>query len=99
MLKSQNSFSGLALAILACAIFGSPAVFGQGYTITTIAGNNTAGYSGDGGAATSAELRGPSGIAVDSSGKIYIADTLNNVVRVVSGGNISNFAGNNTAGY
>ena len=99
MLKFRISFSGPALSILACAILWSPGASGQGYTITTIAGNNTAGYSGDGGAATSAALHGPSGIAVDSSGKIYIADTLNNVVRVVSGGNISNFAGNNTAGY
>ncbi|MGA2434777.1 MAG: BACON domain-containing carbohydrate-binding protein, partial [Bryobacteraceae bacterium] len=65
-------------------------------TISTIAGNFTAGagYSGDGGAATSAELRQPNGVAVDASGNVYIADTGNNVIRKVSGGTISTLAGN-----
>ncbi len=49
--------------------------------IVTIAGNGTAGYSGDGGAATSAQLNGPSGVAVDSAGSVYVADTGNNAVR------------------
>ncbi len=45
--------------------------------ITTVAGNGTEGYSGDGGPATSAELDRPYGVAVDQSGNIYIADTYN----------------------
>ncbi len=72
----------------------------SGGTITTVAGNGTVGYSGDGAAATSAELNGPSGVAVDSSGNLYIADSANHVIRMVtSGGTISTFAGNNTGGY
>ncbi len=69
--------------------------------ITTIAGNGTGGFSGDGGAATSAELDSPHGVAVDSSGNVYIADTSNNRVRVVtaSSGTISTLVGNGTAGF
>ena len=57
--------------------------------ISTFAGNGTAGFGGDGGAATSAQLNGPQGLAVDSAGNLYIADTQNQRVRKVSGGNIS----------
>jgi uncharacterized protein (TIGR03437 family) len=68
-------------------------------TITTVAGNGTAGYTGDGSAATSAELSDPEGVAVDSSGNLYISDTGNSVVRkVTSSGTISTIAGNFTAG-
>ena len=69
--------------------------------ITTVAGNGTAGYSGDGGAATSAELYNPFGVEVDSSGNIYIADIGNNRIRKVTAttGMITTFAGNGTAGY
>ena len=51
--------------------------------ITTVAGNGTAGYSGDGGQATAAELNKPTGIAVDAAGDIFIADSSNNVIREV----------------
>jgi uncharacterized protein (TIGR03437 family) len=82
----------------------------SGGTITTVAGNGTGGYSGDGAVATSAELLGPSGVAVDSSGNIYIADTANHVIREVvtgtaatnagvSAGDIITIAGTNTGGY
>ncbi len=69
--------------------------------ITTIAGNGTAGYTGNGGPATSAELNWPFGVAVDALGNVYIADLSNNVIRKVnaSTGNISTVAGNGTAGY
>ena len=46
----------------------------QSGIITTIAGNGTFGYSGDGGAATAAALNAPLSIAVDASGNVYIAD-------------------------
>jgi sugar lactone lactonase YvrE len=62
--------------------------------ITTIAGNGTPGYSGDGGPATSAQLRDPAGVAVDASGNLYIADTGNNRIRKVSeNGMITTVAG------
>ena len=64
-----------------------------------VAGNGTAGYKGDKGSATNAQLNAPGGIAIDSSGNLYIADTANHVVRKVSGGMITTFAGNNTAGF
>jgi hypothetical protein len=52
--------------------------------INTIAGNGTAGYSGDGGAATSAQLSDPFGVAVDSAGNVYIADYFNQRIRMVT---------------
>ena len=69
--------------------------------ITTVAGNGTAGYSGDGGPATSAELSSPAGVALDSSGNIYIADLSNSRIRkvTVSTGIITTVAGNGTSGY
>ncbi len=69
-----------------------------GGTISTVAGNGTKGYMGDGAAATSAELSSPEGVAIDSSGNLYISDTGNNVIRKVSGSNISTFAGENSLG-
>ena len=69
--------------------------------ITTVAGNGTAGYSGDSGPATAAELDDPAGVAVDSAGDLFIADTGNNVIREVNHatGVITTVAGNGTAGY
>lgn len=51
---------------------------------TVIAGNGTAGFSGDGGPATAAQLQGPSGVTLDAHGNLYIADTLNHRIRFVS---------------
>ncbi len=68
--------------------------------ITTIAGNGTAGFSGDGGPATAAELYYPSGVTMDAAGNIYIADMYNNCIRKVNtSGIISTVAGNTIAGY
>jgi PKD repeat protein len=53
-------------------------------TITTIAGTGTAGFSGDGGPASAAQLAGPDAVAVDADGDLYIADTDNNRVRKVA---------------
>jgi len=69
-------------------------------TISTVAGNGTEGYGGDGGPATSAQLSGPRGVAVDAGGNLYIADTDNNRIRKVTpSGTISTVAGNGIEGY
>lgn len=68
--------------------------------ITTVAGSGVQGYSGDGGPAVTAQLNFPYGIALDGSGNLFIADTRNNSVRMVSAnGNITTVAGTGTAGY
>jgi sugar lactone lactonase YvrE len=68
--------------------------------ITTIAGNGTAGFSGDGGKATEAMLKHPSGIVTDDKGNIYISDRSNDRIRVVnSKGIISTIAGNGMDGF
>jgi len=68
--------------------------------ISTYAGDGTAGFSGDGAAATSAELDSPLDVACDAAGNVYIADARNYVVRKVSAhtGLISTIAGNNSSG-
>jgi sugar lactone lactonase YvrE len=81
---------------------GSGGFLQGGGIITTYAGeykDGLGGYSGDGGPATSAQLNGPSGIALDGSGNLYIADSDNNRVReVLSNGTIEPFAGDGVAG-
>jgi RHS repeat-associated protein len=68
--------------------------------ITTVAGNGTVGYSGDGGPATDAALNGPMDLYVNSAGDLYIADSSAMCVRKVdAGGIITTIAGTGTAGY
>ena len=68
--------------------------------ITTIAGNGTAGFSGDGGPAVKASFHFPSGLALDSKGNLYISDRSNNRVRVVTPkGIVNTYAGNGEEGY
>jgi hypothetical protein len=67
--------------------------------ITTIAGNGIAGYSGDGGAATAAQLSQPYGVFADRCGNIYIGEFLNNRIRKVdTNGIISTVVGNGYGG-
>jgi sugar lactone lactonase YvrE len=67
--------------------------------ITTVAGTGEQGFAGDGGPAASALLDGPTGIAVDAAGSLYIADTHNNRIRKVSAGTITTIAGTGVAGF
>lgn len=71
------------------------------YAITTVAGNGTAGFSGDGGLATSAELDFPDGVAIDSNGNLFIGDALNNRIRelTIATGDIATVAGDGAGGY
>ncbi len=67
--------------------------------ISTVAGNGTSGYSGDGGLATSAQLAYNAGVWVDVAGNIYIADQNNNVVRKANpAGIITTIAGTGASG-
>jgi sugar lactone lactonase YvrE len=70
-----------------------------GGVITTIAGNGTDAYSGDGGPATGAELNLPQGVAVDNLGNLYIADTNNHGIRKVTNGIITTFAGTGACNF
>lgn len=71
---------------------------------TIVVGNGSRGYGGDGGPAANALMSGPTGVALDSAGNLYIADTYNNVIRKVAIsstgviGNITTAAGNGTQG-
>jgi len=68
--------------------------------ITTVAGTGEGGYSGDGGPAGTAQLNSPSGVAVDGSGNVYIADTQNHRIRRVDAtGMIVTIAGTGESGY
>jgi sugar lactone lactonase YvrE len=68
--------------------------------ISTVTGNGTSGFSGDGGPATSAQLSRPAGVAVDAAGNLFIVDSLNQRVRKVSSaGIITTVAGTATPGF
>ena len=99
-MKQFNHFFAM-LGLVAITALGIPATCqGQGYTITTVAGGGSGPDYGDGGLATRAYLRGPSGVAVDSAGNLYIADTFNAVRKVTPTGVISTVAGSyKAAGY
>lgn len=68
--------------------------------LTIVAGNGSAGFSGDGGPATDAALSSPTGVAVDAAGNLYIADDVNNRVRKVTpDGTIATVAGNGSHSF
>ena len=70
------------------------------FTISTVAGDGTPGYSGNGASATGATLHSPTGVAVDAPGNVYVADFGNNVIRKIApNGIITTIAGTGTAGY
>lgn len=69
--------------------------------LSTIAGNGTYGFAGDGGTGSTAVFARPSGIALDTSGSIYISDRMNNRIRKIeiTTGIINTVVGNGTGGY
>src|SRR5208283_3158880 len=96
----------ILLACLLSACGGSSSGGNPGHpvgptpVIVVVAGTGVLGYAGDGGPAQSAELDSPYGVSVDASGKLYIADTGNSVIRRVdSSGKIMTIAGNGNEGY
>ena len=94
-MKQYSFFAVLIAMFFALSAYGQIANPPAGI-IETVAGNNVQGFSGDGGLATNASIGWSSGIAIDSAGNIYIADTDNYRVRKVSAatGLITTLAGN-----
>ncbi len=104
--------AGVSLAVLAVGVPVQPASAATG-DISTIAGNGTVGYTGDGGPASSATLSFPQAVALDPAGDVYFVDRGNHVIRLinrsaasitaygvtVAPGNIGTVAGNGTIGY
>jgi uncharacterized protein (TIGR03437 family) len=82
------------------AAFASFACWGQQYSISTIAGNGTAGYAGDAGAAGggNSQLSSPTHVLFQA-GSLYISDSANYRVRVITGGQINTYVGDGTEGY
>jgi hypothetical protein len=88
----------MGIFVLLLVVLSAPALWAQSAgTITTVAGDGMDGYSGDGGAATSAEISQNFTAASDTQGNIYIADMGSNVIGKVSSARaISTIAGRGT---
>ena len=97
---TQQVYSHIMRNLVALLLCRSAATQISNYYITTIAGTGTQGSSGDGGAATSAQLLPPRGVAVDSTGSVYIADYYSHKIRNVTSatGIITTIAGTGTYG-
>ena len=87
-------------AYISCFSSSSIRKVNAGGIISTLAGNHTDGFSGDGGLAVNAQLNAPNGVIADANGNVYISDAGNRRIRKVnSSGIISTFAGTGQAGY
>src|SRR5688572_6103267 len=99
-MKTKTILSGKTL-LVASLFFLSLTISAQNYTINTIAGNGSPGFSGDGGSANNAKLNSPNGVAFDQHGHVLIVDHVNARVRSVdkNSGVITTIAGNGVAGF
>src|SRR5690242_16784192 len=96
MTVGYRTLNGLVLVFLAAAALGQAPKF----TISTVVGTGTSGFGGDGGLATAATLSFPAGLAFDSGGNMYIADSFNSRIRKVGAdGNITTIAGTGAFGF
>jgi hypothetical protein len=94
--------TGALVGLVASALLIAPAAAASNNIIVTYAGNGQTGYSGDGGAATSAKLNTPSGVFLDNASHVFFDDTYNNVVRYTDASvppKIFTLAGNGSPGY
>lgn len=97
ILRIRRVFGAGAYAVCLCLTLGLLPVRLWAQTITTIAGNGSRIFSGDGGPATSAGMWWPVGVAVDNQGNVFIVDSGNNRIRKVdTNGIITTVAGNGT---
>jgi len=99
--RFQSTHLGLVILLALTVVLWAGCGSGSGGSgsIVTVAGDNAAGFQGDGGLAINARLNSPSGVAIDASGNMFIADTINNRIRKVASGNITTIAGNGFAAY
>lgn len=96
MTVGYRTLNGLVLVFLAAAALGQAPKF----TMSTVVGTGTSGFGGDGGLATAATLSFPAGLAFDSGGNMYIADSFNSRIRKVGAdGNITTIAGTGAFGF
>ncbi len=94
MKKSLLSASFYSVTVLTLFLFSTITLPAQYGNVSTIAGDGTQGFSGDGGPATAAVTNFPSGIAIDNVGNIYFSEITNSVVRkIATDGTISTVAG------
>jgi len=91
---------GVAALVTASVVIATGLAASGTDTITTVAGTGVAGFSGDTGQATAARVNNPFGVAADSAGNLYIADTANHRIRRVdTAGVITTLAGTGVAGF
>jgi uncharacterized protein (TIGR03437 family) len=91
----------MKIASLACGLLiASGSLFAQQYTMTTLAGTGTAGWSGDNGPALSAQFTQPIRVALDSNGNVFVTDLGNSSIReIFTNGTINSVTGNGSPGF